>query len=115
MTMHPDMFLNLGGRLIVASPSSRRNDPDTSKKADKEITSDGSRAAVLNECLVALMMYPDHTSQEIAKKSGIPNETMHKRLSDLKTIGAAEVVTSRRCEVTGKTASVWRAIEKVRI
>ncbi len=48
------------------------------------------------------------TGREISASSGIDNEQMHKRLSDLEKNGFVVKVHIRECRVTGEKAWTWK-------
>jgi predicted HTH transcriptional regulator len=79
----------------------------TSTVSIKEHTESGKRKSNKERVFEALRAWPFRTSRELAKLSGIPHETVHKRLPDLlkdDRVKQAQIVT---CVVTGKRAVCW--------
>ena len=85
---------------------SRRDDPDTSKKAAAEIT-----ATTLGEkkrqALRLIEQHPGKTSKELESFSGHGDGEVRKRLNDLRIVDRAHKGPKRKCEVTGRSAYTW--------
>lgn len=98
------------GLCTLSAPTVRSTDRAASHIAAHSIVKDGSRSKWKQVCLEAVKAYPGLTSRELAARSGIDNETMHKRLPDLERDGLVVYSeTLRRCAVSGKVAGTWRA------
>lgn len=92
----------------VARRLARRDDPGTSKQAAREVAvALGERQ---RETLEALRRHPGMTATELARAEGHGDPRVYnRRLPELRDAGRAEITGVRRCRVTGKSASVWRA------
>lgn len=90
----------------IQTPASRLNDPDTSHEAEKHINQ-GSRHKQQQIVLEAVKRFPNRTSQELSKDSGLDKEMVHKRLSELRTAKLVSVNGKRQCSITGRKAMVW--------
>ena len=51
------------------------------------------------------------TADEVAELLGESVLSVRPRVSELKAQGRVEATTKRRCNVSGKTAVVWRAVD----
>lgn len=88
-------------------PLVRKDDPITSHISADELTASGKRSRQKMIVLDALRRFPGSTSQELAMKSGLNNDMVHKRLPDLRRDNFACNGDPRRCKVTHKLALTW--------
>ena len=94
----------------------RSSDPETSKKAAKEIAR--KLKDDLKEAYLALKEIKQGTAREIANtvltRNGWEGEGTHenyrRRCSDLKMLGLFRVSGKRPCSVTGKTCQVFELV-----
>ena len=103
-------------QLDIFSPISRRNDPVTSKIAER-VTNATTRKNDQKFIYEWIGRNPDLTAMEICNRlveegfSYHRATTMHKRLSDLHTGGAILNAGDRKCSVTGHKAGTWRVVQ----
>lgn len=98
------------------SSLSRTSDPATSKVAARRITSSGARSSSKFKVLEYMKSFdlvvglPEYrpTAYELARDSGIPHPTVHKRLPDLRADGMVVNGPVRTCTVTGRPSLTWR-------
>lgn len=80
----------------------------TSREAYEKIKASGQLSRMRMKAYSLLRYYGPLTGQEIdAKGTGTQQQSLHKRLSELETLGLAEVVGTRECRVTGHNADEW--------
>jgi len=94
---------------LLGQPIARRDDPETSKAAARDVTASGKRAKQAAECLSAVRMFPSSTSAELAVSAGLDRYTAARRLPELRSRGLVENGPARLCRVTGRAAMTWRA------
>ncbi len=83
----------------------KRDDPDTSRLAAEEVTSNlGDRC---RKALELVQARPGSTASELSPGFGGSTSGVAKRLSDLKRMGLAHVRDARTCRVTGRKAQTW--------
>jgi len=86
----------------------RKRIKTTSREAYERIKENGQLSKMRMKTYKLLRYYGPLTGQEVdAKGSGTQQQSLHKRLSELETLGLAEVVGTRRCRVTGHNADEW--------
>ena len=89
------------------TPGHRKNEL-TSKLADDSIKKSGFKARQSQLVYQAIRNFCNgYTSQEIAAKSEIPNEIVHKRLSILEQNEYIRKGDIRKCRVTGRMVFTW--------
>jgi predicted HTH transcriptional regulator len=67
----------------------------------------GARSRQKAKVFRAVFDNPGLTSRELAEKTGIPNEVLHKRLPDLRDEGLLKNGVERKCGVSGRLAVTW--------
>lgn len=77
-------------------PASRSTDPETSHKAERQITSSGKRQTLTAICREAIQNYPGRTAGEIGEITGLGHERVWRRISDLKNDGHVVAGKPRR-------------------
>lgn len=91
----------------AAKELARRNDPEESKKAAREIAPKLGRLHY--QVLTMVKTYPDHTVSEL---SDIYNQRdpryIGRRLPELARTGKVYKSGSKQCYITHKTAATWR-------
>jgi hypothetical protein len=95
----------------VHTPAARESDPSTSHEAAEHITKTGVRGHQQRQCAEAVKQWPGSTCRELAALSLIPNEVLHKRLSECVTARAVRVGDKRECSVTRRTALVYWPVD----
>ena len=90
----------------IQTPASRRNDPETSRMAERQITDSGKRQTHQRIIAAFVAGHPGHTAAEIGEKTGLGQHECARRLAELKGIS---VVTGsvRRCAVKGTRMMTW--------
>ena len=99
----------------VAKELARRNDPEESKTAAREIV---PKLGNLQRTVLRLVTeYPDRTAAELlwdvcnfATARSYDARWIGRRLPELAAQGRVFKSGSRRCTTTGKTAATWRAV-----
>lgn len=95
---------------------SRRNDPEESKAAAREIVKHLNK--LHREVLTLVRNYPDHTQAELhwdicnaaSSRSYQDSRRIGRRLPELAAMGKVYKSGSRKCTVTGRSAATWRAV-----
>lgn len=82
----------------------RRTDPSTSRMSAIELMESGQLNDQCGAVLACLRVYPNRTSAELARDTGLDRYMAARRLPDLREAGYARMVGKRRCGVTGKMA-----------
>ena len=67
----------------IQTPASRRNDPETSRMAERQITDSGKRQTHQRIIAAFVAGHPGHTAAEIGEKTGLGQHECAMRLSDL--------------------------------
>ena len=93
----------------LRSPISAKADPETSASAARQITRSGKREGQQLAALALVKKYPGCTSFELARKSGMDRYTLARRLPELEHGELVYKSGVKTCEVSGKSASTWRA------
>jgi len=88
----------------IETPNFRATDPITSELAGKEHTKSGKRQSDCQRIAELVSAYQGRTSRELSKLSGIENEVIHKRLSEISIVSKG---AKRKCDVTGRVAYTW--------
>lgn len=91
----------------VQTPASRAGDPDTSRLAEAHINATGKRELQQKQAVTAVTAFPGTTCRELADKSGMDHEALHKRLSECVTAGAVRKGVAVTCTITGRKAATW--------
>lgn len=91
----------------VFPPASRRTDPESSHKAEREINADGSRKAQQNLAIAAVAAFAGRTSQELAELTGHDRYMLARRLPEAEKARRVHRGPMKRCSVTRKTALTW--------
>lgn len=81
------------------------HETETSRAAAEAIT--GAAVTLRARCLAAVTKRP-MTADEVAAELGVDRLAIRPRLSELKVLRRVEKTEGRRCNVSGKTAVVWR-------
>lgn len=89
--------------LFDASPIARQSDPETSQIAAADI--EPKLSGCRREFVERLRVLGAATAQEVADG----NETIRKRAKECERMGWIVNAGARRCRVTGKMATVYRA------
>lgn len=92
---------------LRAHALARVNDPSTSKQAAAGHVASGNHARGKAAVLAALRMYDNSTAKELAQYSGLPYETVHKRLPDLRKDGVVRNGEAVFCNVSGLRSQQW--------
>jgi hypothetical protein len=91
----------------------RKTDPETSQMAAAEIVHSGKLGHAQRCMMCAFHLYPGATAQEAALRCvewhGGMSETYRKRVKELVKLGLIVECERRRCTVTGKVATTYRA------
>jgi predicted ArsR family transcriptional regulator len=88
------------------APGWKAEDTDTSRQAAKAIE---SPAKTLRQKCHEALKGAAMTADEVAELLGESVLSVRPRVSELKAQGRVEATAKRRCNVSGKTAVVWRA------
>jgi hypothetical protein len=109
MSLQPDLFQveSPAGHYRAPESLARRSDPETSHEAAREIVASGTDAAQCERVLEALRRYPNHTSADLAKLSGIDRYVTARRLSELQASGRARTGGKTLSHSTGKSGMAW--------
>lgn len=105
-----------GERLLVRTPVSRNNAPDTSHQAEIEINADGTRAKLQHRITRLVRLRPNHTALELYTYFVHPVlptmqiSTLRARLTDMTGI-TVEKGAKRPCEISKKMAVTWHIKE----
>lgn len=91
----------------LLDPISRQGDPDTSRRAEREITQDGTRSKACQAALTLVKMFPGMTSNELENQIGVSDGRVRKRLRELERRGLIRRGEARVSEVTGKVNVTW--------
>jgi hypothetical protein len=101
-------------------PATRRTDDCTSRQAEARVTASGQRATHCERVLDAIRAEPGSTSAELARYLGMERHEVARRCSDLLGSPEREVPTQaakgakRICDVSGRLAVTWHAVESTR-
>jgi hypothetical protein len=91
----------------------RKSDPETSQMAAAEIVHSGKLGHAQRCMMCAVRLYPGTTAQEAAARcvgwQDGSAETYRKRVKELVKLGLIVECERRRCTVTGKVATTYRA------
>jgi hypothetical protein len=98
----------------AAKELARRNDPEESKKAAREIVPHLGK--IHREVLELVRQHPDHTQAELhwdvmnaaSDSRYMDSRRIGRRLSELAAQGKVYKSGSRKCHTTGHTAATWR-------
>ena len=85
----------------------RTHDPYTSHEAAADMEQTGHAERQQQRCLAAVEGCPGCTARELARKTGIAFEVMHKRLPELRGQGLLVNLAKRRCNITDKLCLTW--------
>lgn len=91
---------------LLASPK----DPETSHEAARELEASGALGRQRQEVIDALRRFPDSTSAELAKRSGLDRHLCGRRLPELEYLERVTRGEARTCTVSGRKAQPWRAV-----
>ena len=84
---------------------------NTSRESYRSALNSGLITGVRERVYKALYKYPNSTGSELYKAMGgissATSSNITTRLGELRTMGVAKEVGSRRCKVTGQTVTVW--------
>jgi hypothetical protein len=100
-----DLFPSEGLPIFV--PASRRDDPETSKLAEKQINRSGVRGRQQVLAMNAVHAHPGLTSRELALAARIEYDALHKRLPECEKAGVIRRGHAHACSVSGKLAVTW--------
>lgn len=89
----------------------RTSDPATSKSAAAAMVESGALASTLDHVWQLLRARQDSTARELARTHE-DYDNAHKRLPELERLGFVVRVGTRRCSVTNRPATVWRALPR---
>ncbi len=98
----------------VATPASRRHDPESSRQAEAEHTQTGRRADQQRQAAEAVRRWPGRTSSELARLSGIDRHALGRRLPEIEAgEGPGEILRAgeRRDPETGRKGVRWWPVE----
>ena len=93
---------------LFDTPASRRTDPNTSKRAEREFTKSGARKSQAERVLAVIRSVPGETYSEIAWHAQLQPIQVMRRLNDLEKAGLIHKSDQRKCRVTGSVCSTWR-------
>ena len=93
--------------LLSHSPVARYADPETSHRAAREVSQDGSRARQQNLCLGAVKRWPGLSSAELAERMGCSRFMPARRLPECRAAALLENGPARKCAVTRRLALTW--------
>jgi predicted ArsR family transcriptional regulator len=88
------------------SPGWKAEDTETSREAARSVA---SPAKTLRQKCHEALKGAAMTADEVAELLGDSVLSVRPRVSELKAQGRVEATAKRRCNVSGKTAVVWRA------
>jgi hypothetical protein len=94
-------------------PLARTEHPETSHLAGEKLTNSGKRDSWKHRLLVWMIEHsintPEaaRTAHELARDSGLPHTSWHKRLPDLSRDGFVMKWKRKTCSVTGEDAWTW--------
>ena len=91
-------------------PIAANADPTTSFLAAKEVTQSGNREGQLLGVLALVKRYPQSTSLELSRRSGLDRYVIARRLPELASAGLVIQCAARRCMVGNRPAVTWEAL-----
>ena len=91
-------------------PASRSTDPETSHRAERQITSSGKRQTLTAICREAIQNYPGRTAGEIGEITKV--DGIWKRLPELERKGLILRGNSRVYLGTGRNQATWRVASR---
>lgn len=86
---------------------SRPTDPETSARAEREITESDERARACAVALALVKKHPGLTANELEAQIGVSDGRVRKRLRDLERAGLVRKGLVRISTVTGKANHTW--------
>ena len=95
---------------LFGNAVAHRADPVTSHDAAAKVTASGARQRHADIVLATLDEHPDCTAPELARKCGLEEYQVRRRLTDLLQAGAATQGQPRACRVKGSRMVTWRAL-----
>ena len=98
----------------VATPASRRDDPESSHQAEAEHTQTGRRADQQRQAAEAVRRWPGRTSSELARLSGMDRHALGRRLPEIEAgEGPGQILRAgeRRDPETGRSGVRWWPVE----
>ena len=87
--------------------ATHRNDPSTSRAAERRFAATGTRATHCQRVLSVVKRYPCMTAIELLPWLGLTEYQVRRRLTDLKNMHRIRIAGTRRCGVKGTTMSTW--------
>ena len=91
-------------------PATHRNDPSTSRAAERRFAATGTRATHCQRVLSVVKRYPRMTAIELLPWLGLTEYQVRRRLTDLKNMHRIRIAGTRRCGVKGTTMSTWEVV-----
>ena len=93
--------------LLFDVPHSHRNDPMSSYRAGDRAVRSGRMKGQMAAVLRAVKQYPNRTSAELARLSGMDRYTPARRLAVLERRGLVKRGKERKCAVCGSQCITW--------
>ena len=88
-------------------PATRATDPDTSRLAETEITSNGKRGAQCEKVLALVEQFPGHTSLELSRYTDLDRYQISRRLADLEDTDIVRKGDPRPCMIGKRQMVTW--------
>lgn len=93
--------------MIVQTPASRKNGPDTSFAAERHINATGIRASQQRRVHALIVSHPGYTTQELAALGVLNRDEISRRAPELLTANLVRKAPMRKCRVTDRLAHPW--------
>lgn len=90
----------------------RTRDPDTSRAAAFDVVATGTAARMERLALRYITENLGRTARELEVIAGVENGQIRKRLATLRRKGKIVNGKSRRCQISGRNAQTWFAVEQ---
>ena len=104
----PDCEEVTTGLRAPASP----HDPMSSKIAADQVEKSGLRRHQIEKVVNALRLYPDTTTMELSRASGLDRYMIGRRMSEAETLGlVVRCEKMKVCRISKKLAQTWRVKE----
>jgi len=88
-------------------PATHRNDPETSRDAERAHTESGAREIHMNIVHGIVRTRPGLTARELEKFAPFDLQEVRRRLTDLKAIGKVRMGEARRIEGRSRAERTW--------
>lgn len=89
----------------------RAHDPETSREAAFDIVATGTAARMERLALRYITENLGRTARELEVIAGVENGQIRKRLATLRRKGKIANGENRRCNISGRNAQTWFAVE----